>query len=700
MLTCEILKNPSSEMESNRNGVVHVISRMKWYCELSTLLLREDTIKSEISAGVRGQLEQRVIDLYQALLLYLMKSVYSLNRDRFVGLLCDLVKMDAWDEALQSVEAAENAVRQDSHVYNMEQIRFSLEELLNVAKNEEGKLLRDIQSVLQQQLLVQRQQLSVQEQQLSIKQQEVSAQLLKEDNECLADLRITDPSKDKTRIEATKGGLLKDSYRWILENEDFQRWQRHQHGGLLWVKGEPGKGKTMLLCGIIDELKSSMAKTDNLSYFFCQATEQNINNAKSVLRGLLWLLIPQQPSLISHIRKEYDIAKKALFDEGNSLTTLSVIFRNILQDPSLKKSIFIIDALDECTTNLPELLKFIADMVSLSPRVKWIVSSRNWSNIAQSLQNTGQVVNLELNEESVSAAVEIYIRNKVTELERDKGYNRKTRDDVQDHLISNANSTFLWVALVCQELKKTNRWHVLRILKEFPSGLGPFYKRMVDQIRGEVDADLCMRILATCAIAYQPIALKELTSLVDMAEEISDDPESLVDVVGLCGSFLTIHEGTLYFVHQSAKEYLINHATNDIFPSGKEAVHYEIFSKSLKVMSRTLRRDIYRLGRLGYTIETVESPEPDPLAASRYSCIFWVNHLCAWNSNFCVDQGDYLQDSGAVDEFLRKKYLYWLEALSLCKSMSDGMVSMAKLDALLQVIFRLAMLRIVYTKIP
>lgn len=33
------------------------------------------------------------------------------------------------------------------------------------------------------------------------------------DNKCLADLCSTDPRHDKTRIEETKGGLLKDSYR-------------------------------------------------------------------------------------------------------------------------------------------------------------------------------------------------------------------------------------------------------------------------------------------------------------------------------------------------------------------------------------------------------------------------------------------------------------------------------------------------------
>ena len=74
----------------------------------------------------------------------------------------------------------------------------------------------------------------------------------------------------------------------------------------------------MLLCSIINELKTSIAKTDLLSYFFCQATDLRINNAVAVLRGLLYLLVDQQPSLISHIQKKHDHAGKALFKDANT----------------------------------------------------------------------------------------------------------------------------------------------------------------------------------------------------------------------------------------------------------------------------------------------------------------------------------------------------------------------------------------------
>lgn len=62
--------------------------------------------------------------------------------------------------------------------------------------------------------------------------------------QCLSDLRITDPRHDKIRIESTKGGLLEDSYSWIFEHSDFQQWHDNTARPLLWIKGDPGKGKT------------------------------------------------------------------------------------------------------------------------------------------------------------------------------------------------------------------------------------------------------------------------------------------------------------------------------------------------------------------------------------------------------------------------------------------------------------------------
>jgi hypothetical protein len=442
----------------------------------------------------------------------------------------------------------------------------------------------------------------------------------------------------------------------------------------------------MLLCGIIDELKKLKAKNDILSYFFCQATDPRINTATAVLRGLLYMLVDQQPSLVSHIRKKHDHAGKTLFEDANAWVAVAEIFTDVLRDPSLNKTYLIIDALDECISDLPKLLDFVAQKSSTSSRIRWIVSSRKWPYIEERLEQAGYKVrlSLELNAQSISIAVGIFIKQKVTQLARRKKYDEKIQDAVLEHLVSNANDTFLWVALVCQNLEKIPRWNVLKRLNTYPPGLDSLYERMMRQITDLDDADLCKQILALAAIAYRPITLKELATFVEQLEDIADDAKSKQEIISLCGSFLTLQTDTVYFVHQSAKDFLLAKASNTLFPTGKAEAHYVILSKSLQTLSRTLRRDIYSLEALSYPAEQVEQPDPDPLAASRYSCIYWIDHLCDLEPNHSASYAVTLQDGGAIDMFLREKYLYWLEALSLCKSMSKGVVSMAKLAALTQ----------------
>ena len=67
---------------------------------------------------------------------------------------------------------------------------------------------------------------------------------IQQTQECIRDVRNTDPRDDKQRIQDTKGGLLEDSYRWILSNDSFHQWRNNLHKSrLLWIKGDPGKGK-------------------------------------------------------------------------------------------------------------------------------------------------------------------------------------------------------------------------------------------------------------------------------------------------------------------------------------------------------------------------------------------------------------------------------------------------------------------------
>ncbi|KAK7980895.1 hypothetical protein PG989_013352 [Apiospora arundinis] len=520
---------------------------------------------------------------------------------------------------------------------------------------------------------------------------------------CLADLRITDPRHDKERIQETKGGLLADSYDWVLQNPDFCQWRDNQEQPLLWVNGDPGKGKTMLLCGIIDQLEAERAEGKLLSYFFCQATDERINTATTVVRGLIYMLLDKDASLVSHIKKKYSTAGKALFEDTNAWQALREIFVDILQDPKLQGVYLLVDALDECVKGLPQLLELIVQ-TSRSTRVQWLVSSRNWPQIEVQLCSVAKRLSLELNEESVSAAVKSYIKQKVKELAKEKTYSPKTKRHVHRYLSTHADGTFLWVALVCQELKAVPEFDARNRVETFPPGLDSLYQRIMGLISISKVYDRCRQLLAIAATVYRPLSPLEYVSFFGDLNDLSSDSEfddakcedsdserttweestsdvtkMIQDLVSLCGSFLIVRKGIVHFVHQSAKDFLIKKQSAILFPQGQAEIHDRISSASIEAMSQTLKRDIYGLCDPGFPIEDISRQESDrdPLAAIRYSCVHWVNHFL--DASKTPDRNDGVHGDELADRFLRGKGLYWIESLSLLRSMSEGMLGLQKL---------------------
>ncbi|KAK7588373.1 hypothetical protein V3481_007398 [Fusarium oxysporum f. sp. vasinfectum] len=152
----------------------------------------------------------------------------------------------------------------------------------------------------------------------------------------------------------------------------------------------------------------------------------------------------------------------------------------------------------------------------------------NMNNLANVLDRMGKYdakqkvrLPLELNKDSISKAVDTYISYKVDRLACHKKYDKETRDAVENYLTSNADGTFLWVALVCQELAdpKVRKRHTLNTLKSFPPGLDSLYDRMIAHIGDSKDAGLCKEVLAIASVVYRPITLEELQVFVKSLEE-------------------------------------------------------------------------------------------------------------------------------------------------------------------------------------
>ena len=466
--------------------------------------------------------------LYQKMLSFLIKSACYYYKNRLVSVFSDSIKLDDWDEQIKSIRDVEGNLK---------------------------KLLDELTS------------------------------LSKEDSDCLAKFFITNPRHDKIRIEKRAGGLLRDCYRWIFEHPSYNNWQENHN--LLWISGDPGKGKTMMLCGIIDEL----ALDKVVAFFFCEAKYQKTHdNSTAVLRGLIWMLAGQDRRLIQHIKRYTDSTSDNVYRDVNSFIALSEIFDAMLSD--LKHVVLVVDALDECTEGRNQLLDLITS-TTIRHQVQWLVSSRPWPVIETHLAGLPRLA-LEL-ETSVEGAVHSYINFKVGELSNEKAYHLETQQFILQYLNANAMGTFLWASLVCTNLTEVSKRLAKRVVIEYPSTLDGVYQRMYQQVQTSRDSDVLNKVLMVAALVYRPVSIEELQNIIELSEESID---SLEEMIHDCGSFLKIRRNVVEFVHQSAQEYIRRSTTT------AESVHREIYSCSMKAMFNILERNIYHLIDPATAIET------------------------------------------------------------------------------------------------
>lgn len=274
--------------------------------------------------------------------------------------------------------------------------------------------------------------------------------------------------------------------KWIFDHPDFIAWRDNNDSQLLWIKGDAGKGKTMLLAGIInDEMLPQKKQSDEpdcqpvvMTYFFCQRNNKRINKATAVLRGLIYLLVEQQERLMKHWNDSYNLALPDTAEDVNAVFALSFILENMLRDIGATVYL-IIDALDECdTAGLEEFLGEILRIAQLD-NVRWLVSSRDTSLISAKLglKDGNGRFQLELNAENILPAVNAYIDVKLLDFEWLK-HNTALRDQVQVKIREKANATFLWVYFVClwvslhcEELEDAYRTGVLYVWDNAPSQL-------------------------------------------------------------------------------------------------------------------------------------------------------------------------------------------------------------------------------------
>jgi len=645
---------------------------MDWYCALTEHLLNRNNIAADagFEAALR-QLEERVVELYKGLLLYQMKSVCSYYHNQKLVFLRGMLSLDDWDGDLGLVRNAEVALQQDAAQYSQERAKASLAVLADGAQKMEERL-GDIHQGICDFISLQK----------DIRRENI-------ESACRRDLRVIDPQHDMERIERSKDKLLDDAFQWILRTPKYAAFTNWDNTGpecqarrLLWIKGHAGTGKTMLMIGLVRQLSCQpVTLAPGLSFFFCQGTDTNLNNATAVLRSLIWLLLYQQPCLVSHLLQKYRESGINLFTDKNAFIALSEAFQNMLKDPRLCPVYLAVDALDECAQGLSDLIRLISTSLSLSPKVKWLLSSRPEVDLFIELKGSGRSSEdvseglLELDTQRLTEPVNAYIGHKLAGLRDRPGYDKEVLAEISKEVHARAENTFLWVALAFKTLEEEDGSYAVDYVKDMPSGLSELYDHMIARIekrKAPLSQD-CKKVLVAAFLAFRPLSLSELGVLADL------QPSKTRPTVKTCGSFLTITGETVGLIHQSAKDYLEKDFTVKLQPVGVAQGHADISKRSVDTMSSLLRQNMYNF-EPGCESNDMTAPHPDPLASIRYSCEFWADHLC-FPDGENPECSRKLMDDREVLKFLREHLLHWLEALSLMRKLSHGVASIRKLLA-------------------
>ncbi|KAK1968393.1 hypothetical protein LY78DRAFT_679393 [Colletotrichum sublineola] len=122
------------------------------------------------------------------------------------------------------------------------------------------------------------------------------------ERELLRDLRVSDPRDDKIRIERTKGGLLRDSFRWVLDHDDFRRWQDDEQKPFIDALDECETDLSQLLHLIVQVSSTTQAKW-LISSRNRRDIEQVIRPEES--RTRLSLELKENAELVSHAVDTY-----------------------------------------------------------------------------------------------------------------------------------------------------------------------------------------------------------------------------------------------------------------------------------------------------------------------------------------------------------------------------------------------------------
>ncbi|KAK2597342.1 hypothetical protein QQS21_006038 [Conoideocrella luteorostrata] len=425
--------------------------------------------------------------------------------------------------------------------------------------------------------------------------QATSSKLQREEVLLRQSLATSNPDHHKSRNPKPVSGTCD----WILKHPTFVDWLDSSSLSLLWLSADPGCGKSVLASFLVDHLRRENLpgrRRWNICYFFFKSDNDEQRDAVHGLQSILHQLFQSQSDLLG--KAVEGLSSKNI----RSVQALWHGLTEAMNHPKARDTICILDGLDECE---PESRKILTKSLSMyfsvteDPAVmrnngegaslKCFISSRPHNSLKMAFDRprtssapyvSCSMIRLRGEDETdaVSHDIGLVIDAEISEFVN-HGFPEDLLEDVRHELVARADRTFLWVTLILELLKEkveagASRRELNKILRS--RGVDVIYANMLST---RPDAPKARKLLSIVLAATRPLSVEELSIALAVRPEAStfdtqnlprrpgeysmlDIEDDLVypfenHLKALCGNFIRIIRNSIYLVHETARDFLI-----------------------------------------------------------------------------------------------------------------------------------------------
>ncbi|KAF4969079.1 hypothetical protein FZEAL_10300 [Fusarium zealandicum] len=363
---------------------------------------------------------------------------------------------------------------------------------------------------------------------------------------------------------------------WILEDPTFVDWKESEEGGLLFVTGSPGCGKSNLakyIQGIMEKPSSEDADEKLVVSFYCDSLESSRQNPP-VLDLVVKSLLGKQRSISQAASKKLHSLLEALYpdrqkmrpsqetESGVRFVHLMEIVQCLVMDENGIPACLIIDGLDQCEDDF--ILRLLRGLDTIfrrqgsSTTLKVVITSRMADSIRGfALANT----HIEITPELVVDDIQRVVDEEVDRIIVSRQIATIGRSSVSAVIVERSNGSFLFASSVLKELwyiKDTGANSVFTLVTSCPSTMEAIYQQDMDRLQAE-RPDL-FALIQTICIARRALRISEARDVLHVLNpEVTTTYDLIGDLRRTCQRLVKFgSEDTLELLHQTLYDFIIN----------------------------------------------------------------------------------------------------------------------------------------------